>query len=230
MSAHTGIFCPLCLHPHCGLLHRDKQRPYYLCPSCDLAFVPPAYHPTPGAERGRYSLHDNSAVNPEYREYMSAVADEVCRIPVRASRVLDYGSGPARMLEKILCERGVSCDSYDPLYGTGEPRPGRHYTVIVLCEVIEHFRKPADDLRRVGSLLFDGGYVLVRTALRPGPGRFGSWHYISDPTHINFFSAAAMKTVAGILGRELLHTVRRNLAVFGPLRPDKVLTVNKAEK
>ena len=207
--------CRLCESEACGFVGTDGKRTFVRCSSCHLVFVPAEDMVSVEDEKRRYAEHDNSAADANYIEYIGSFADEIGRVPVASPRVLDFGSGPAQVLEKVLGERGVACVSYDPLYGIGEGALDGAYDVVAICEVMEHVRDLKKELDIVKRLINHSGYAVVRTELYTEQTDFETWWYARDITHVNFFRLTTMLRIAEYLGRGMLYTNARNVVIFG---------------
>jgi hypothetical protein len=211
------VHCRLCSHADCRLVATVKQRHLYRCPACDLVFVPSDEHLTIEQERGRYDLHTNAATDEGYVTYLGAFASVLDHIPIENPSVLDFGSGRECVLADILHQRAIPCDSYDPLYGIGMHCRAGTYDVALACEVLEHLRELPDELGLVRRLVRPGGYVAVRTQLRPAGERLNDWWYVQDPTHINFGSLATIDHIAAALGGPVHWSNASDTFVIGPV-------------
>jgi hypothetical protein len=198
------IPCKVCKTP-CTDAGRDQRRAYMRCGACGSRYVPPAYWLTPAREKQRYALHDNSLANDGYMRYLGAVADTVERCVEPGARALDYGSGPARALETILRGRGFDAASFDPLYDIGPASLSRRWDIVVICEVIEHVRDIDSMLKRLRPLLHAESVLLIHTRTIDSVNDFMRWWYKEDPTHINFFSRAALRGICESLGLRVVH-------------------------
>lgn len=205
--------CRLCGSPHIEPIGVAAGRDLLLCRDCDMVFVPATQHLTPKRERERYAQHDNTADNPGYVSYLEGVARILDDIPVDNPSVLDFGCGEEAVLAGILREKGVRCAAYDPLYWIGGDALSGEYDVVIACEVIEHLRDLGSELSLLGRLVRSGGYLVIRTQLRPeDPAAVSRWWYAQDLTHINFFSERCMRWVASRIGMHL-----RSVSVQGTI-------------
>ena len=203
--------CPLCESSEHREADRDERRCFIRCVNCGLVFVPKAFHLTREQERRRYDLHDNTKGNRGYLRFLTQVADIVETACPPPGRLLDYGCGEDAVLTALLRRRGRRCDPFDPLYGYELPPSPPRYDMIILCEVIEHFRKVRSSLQEIGRLLEERGKILVRTQCYPSAGKIVRWWYAQDPTHINFFSHRALECAAGLLDRRLEATAVKDI-------------------
>ena len=208
--------CPLCGSEGPAHFASDTKRSYLRCPACALAYVPSEFFLSQEAEKERYERHNNTAADADYAAYIRGFAADLRRIPLADPAVLDFGSGPSRMLEQILGEAGIECISYDPLYGIGLDVFDRTYDVVALCEVIEHLRDMRAELGRVRSVLAAGGFVALRTEIYGHATDFAQWWYAQDPTHVNFFCEQTIERAAEHLGLEIYDSNGKNVFLLGP--------------
>lgn len=214
--------CPLCISHDCTLLPDGSSRPFILCNSCGLVFVPRENHLTPEEEKQRYALHHNSPDDRKYHDYLSSIADDVLRLVKGPCAVLDFGSGKNQVLATIMRARGAHAVAHDPLYGMSAGEDMR-FNVVVACEALEHLRDPRRDIDYIARVVMPAGYVYARTRLYDGvpdlSADFDAWWYAKDPTHICFFCGKTMEKVAEIVGKEIIETNGKDTVVFGPLAP-----------
>ena len=59
-----------------------------------------------------------------------------------------------------------------------------------MSEVIEHLAEPGKEMDRLWNCLNSGGWLGIMTKRIKDQEAFKSWHYITDPTHISYFSEA----------------------------------------
>ncbi len=180
--------CPLCAATGAGPWHRDQRREYLRCESCRLVFVPPDYHLDPAAERAEYELHENEPADPGYRRFLGRLADPLAGRLAPGARGLDFGCGPGPALAAMLGEAGFEVALYDPFFFPDRTVLSGSYDFITATEVVEHLRRPGEELEALWELLRPGGYLGVMTKLVLDRDAFARWHYKNDPTHVAFFS------------------------------------------
>ncbi len=206
--------CRLCQSESCSPFCSDKSRSYIRCNDCQLIFVPPEAFITADEEKKRYALHDNTPDNIEYVHYLKNVAEELHRIPLTSPKVLDYGSGPEKVLTDILLKKGVDCTAFDPLYDIVFEIENNIFDIVILCEVVEHMRDIRKEAALIKTILKPQGYVMIRTELFREGVDFVNWWYLRDPTHINFFSKASMQRFGEKLGRKIFYSNDKNIFIL----------------
>jgi hypothetical protein len=81
----------------------------------------------------------------------------------------------------------------------GEYSPGRTFDLITLWNVIEHLRRPTDDLKRLRQLLAPGGTVAILT---PDVGSYQArafgrdWAGLEVPKHLQLFDRSSLRALA----------------------------------
>lgn len=200
--------CPLCSSRSTQHWHTEIRRPlvgreYWRCATCDLIFVPRAFHFTPDQQIAIYQQHDNRPDDPGYRRFLGRLLEPL--LPLLASRQkqashplqgLDFGSGPGPTLSVMLAEAGYACADYD-LYFAHQPQLlERRYDFIVSSEVFEHLEQPAEVIDQLVACLQPGGYLGIMTQRPRHLEAFQQWRYLMDPTHIAFFSEACFDWLA----------------------------------
>ena len=192
--------CPLCLGASVARIHRsdDKHgvREFWICATCDLIFVPKAFHLDFESERERYLMHENDPDDPRYRDFLSRLW-AVLKPILRPSDVgLDYGAGPGPALVSMAREDEFDMSAYDPHFAPDATALDRTYDFITCTETAEHFASPAEEFGRLTSLLKPDGLLGVMTSMLDERSAFPSWHYHRDPTHLAFYSTITMVWIA----------------------------------
>ena len=180
--------CPLCHSVDIVAYHADKAREYLTCPVCALVFVPAAQHLSRADEKAQYDQHDNRPDDPGYRRFLSRLYEPLNQRLKPGSRGLDVGCGPGPTLSVMFEEAGHHVALYDPYYAPDQSVLAAAYDFITLTEVVEHMSAPGRELDRLWSLLVPGGQLGIMTKRVRDRAAFATWHYITDPTHISFFS------------------------------------------
>ena len=195
--------CPLCKNIQTSFLYRDQYRTYPRCPNCALIFVARKDLLPPHQEKERYDLHQNDPQDEGYRQFLNQLAKPLIkRIGPPPMEGLDFGSGPGPVLAMILEEQGYRMTLYDPYYAPDKSPLQRSYDFVTCTETIEHFYAPDKDWRLLIKLLKPGGWLGIMTQLVQDIQSFPTMHYITDMTHVSFFSRVTFEYLAD---RDNLH-------------------------
>ena len=181
--------CPLCQTPHPKFFYQGPQRDYLRCQQCGLIFVPEDELLPSKTEKARYDLHENNPANKGYRQFLQQLTHPLLKqIGPPPQQGLDFGCGPGPALAQMLESQGYTIARYDPYY---EPDPAvlkRTYDFLTCTEVMEHLYKPAREWELLLKLLQSGGWLGIMTKLVDDLAAFPEMHYITDDTHVSFFS------------------------------------------
>lgn len=132
-----------------------------------------------------------------------------------ASKILDFGSGPAPVFSQLLKSEGIDTDSYDLYFAPETPYKTRRYGAIAIIEVIEHLKSPMETLKELSGLLEPEGILSIMTAFHPGDTpAFPGWWYIQDSTHISFFNETVFRRIGEYLKMDLIYTNGKNTLVL----------------
>lgn len=182
--------CPLCGGDAISHYHQDNMRDYVLCGTCQLVFVPPAQHWSEADEKSYYDLHDNHDQDPGYRRFLDRLFTPMNQRLAPNSKGLDFGCGPGPTLSKMFEEAGHTVALFDPYYAPDDAVLSAQYDFITLSEVAEHMAAPGRGLDGLWQSLAPGGWLGIMTKRVRDRQAFQTWHYITEPTHICFFSGA----------------------------------------
>ncbi len=178
-----------------------------------MRFIPASAHVTPEQERARYELHQNRLEDTGYVRFLGPAIDCLKRHAPPPATVLDYGSGPAPVLVSLLNREGFKAIGYDPHFAPAPP-PGEPFEAVISTETFEHFRRPCAELDRIVGLIRPGGLLVVMTALWTPDRDFAAWHYVSDETHIAFYSESTFQFIAEAWGLRRVETDGRQLVAL----------------
>ena len=196
IAESSSQICPLCEGADVSNYYRDKVRGYLQCGTCQLVFVPAYEHLSAVEEKAYYDLHENRPDDPGYRKFLSRLFDPlIARLPPNA-RGLDFGSGPGPTLCRMFSEAGYEVALYDPYYAPEISVLSTQYDFITMSEVVEHLAAPGMELDRLWNCLSPGGWLGIMTKRVRDPQAFRTWHYITDPTHVSYFSEATFQWLA----------------------------------
>lgn len=188
-------------------------RAFLLCPHCDLIFVPKYWHLSARRQRSRYECHENSPDNAGYVARFERLLAAVRRCGHGIRQALDYGCGPGPVLVELMRAAGWDASGYDPFFAPDLDFT-RRFDLITATETIEHFANPAQEIRRMASLLRARGYLAVMSEWHPGEAGFGDWWYARDPTHVAFYSHKTLDYLCEALGFRLLYHDEKNTAIL----------------
>jgi len=192
------LHCPLCSHHCLPFIDLKNEVAYFRCSYCQLIFKSPATYQTFLEQKVRYDLHRNSEESDGYRAYFLRFLDFVLPHIGGVRSALDFGCGASTLLAKLLEERGIACDTFDPIYYPDTSYMDRRYDLIVSVEVFEHLHDPKMVFGHLLSRLEKGGYLAIQTEFSPGGIRaFLQWYYRLDPTHVMFFSPETFRYLCG---------------------------------
>lgn len=185
--------CPLCESETIKDFYKDNRREYLRCSNCYLVFVPEEFHLSSEEEKARYDIHQNSEYDPGYRKFLSRIFTPVNERVKSESVGLDFGSGPGPTLSKMFEEAGHMVEIYDIYYANDKSLLEKEYDFITASEVVEHLKKPLLELEKLWICLKPGSYLGIMTKMVLDRKAFSKWHYITDMTHISFFSVETFK-------------------------------------
>lgn len=187
-----------------------NNRKFLHCLTCDVIFVPQEFHFTPEQEKSRYETHQNSNLTPGYREFlMKFIGPLWPHLPNPRPvgfRALDFGSGPSPALQTLLAEKELMIETFDPYFTSDTKKPVGPYDLLCSTEVVEHFRDPLSDWKKMVSLVKPGGLVAVMTQFHFAEHEsfFQKWWYVKDPTHVVFYSQKSFAWLAKRFGLKIL--------------------------
>jgi len=194
------LACPVCEQAETEPFAQIGAREYWRCAVCEARFLDPAARLDAQSEYAHYLSHENEVSDPGYRRFLSKLADPMLAVLPAGSVGLDYGCGPGPALAVMMAERGHSVAYYDPFFAPDTGALLRQYDFVLCSEVIEHFRDPTTEFRRLWGLVRPGGWLGVMTCFQTDDARFAAWHYVKDPTHVVFYREATLRWLASTAG------------------------------
>jgi 2-polyprenyl-3-methyl-5-hydroxy-6-metoxy-1,4-benzoquinol methylase len=171
-------------------------RTYLRCETCELVFVPPAFHLSRAEERALYEQHQNDPNDPRYRAFLSRLFTPLRALLLEGAEGLDFGCGPGPTLSKMFRESGLACEEYDPIFSDDRALLSRTWDFVTCTEVLEHLAQPAVVIEQLVSLVRPGAWLGVMTKRVTTEEAFASWHYTRDPSHVAFFADATLAWIA----------------------------------
>ncbi|OVE79659.1 hypothetical protein BVY02_02560 [bacterium J17] len=184
--------CPLCHSPTSNIFHSNNRGRFYACESCCLVFLEKSKHLSKEEELERYKLHQNYPNDPGYRRFLMILLRPLLEVIAPESQGLDFGSGPGPTSKIILEGQGHSVTNYDPFFEPNISALKTRYDFVACSEVVEHFRRPAEEFELLNSLLKPGGVLGIMTNFLEEGIDFANWHYQREPSHLCFYNKYSM--------------------------------------
>ena len=169
---------------------------YLTCIKCEAKLLAPAHWLSRGDEYKHYLTHENDANDPNYQKFVSKLMDAVLPKLNPKAMGLDYGCGPSSALAKLLIQKDFNVKLYDPFFESNEYNLSLKYDFITCSETAEHFHRPAEEFRKLNSLLKPGGWLGIMTKFQTDNNRFANWSYRRDPTHVVFYRKQTFNVIA----------------------------------
>jgi len=196
--------CLICSNKTEEFLDEKSNIRYFECKKCNFIMKSKDSFVDFNEQKKRYDLHQNSEDNLGYREYFNRFIDFVLPSIEKPKSALDFGCGATSLLSKILEEKSINCNFYDPIYYPNNLY-NKSYDLILSVEVFEHLHNPRETLKTLVEKLNPNGYLAVQTAFHPEDReKFLKWYYKLDPTHIIFFSPNTFEKLAQEFGLEVI--------------------------
>ncbi len=201
--------CPLC-GGGADEFFKNSNLLYYRCGACRGIFLSKDSHLSEDEEKKRYLEHNNDVNDPRYRKFAEPVVRYILKnFKPGKHKGLDFGAGAGPVASRMLEEEGFMMPLYDPFFHPEAENLRKKYDFIIASEVIEHFKKPADEFGLLSGILESPGSLVCRTHLYSAGTDFGSWYYKNDPTHVFFYSGETLEYVRKAFGFSKLETEER---------------------
>lgn len=182
--------------------HSAVECDFYHCENCDLIFKDPNFFLDLDQQKLRYDLHENDLENPGYADFLMKLVKPLQTVIKNGDSILDWGSGPTQALVQLLKKMGYQSRGYDPIY---QPQmPDKKFSAVISTEVIEHFTDPLQSFQTMLSFVKEGGVLAGMSEYHSENKGFENWWYAKDPTHICFYSAKNIETIAKIFKLKIL--------------------------
>jgi 2-polyprenyl-3-methyl-5-hydroxy-6-metoxy-1,4-benzoquinol methylase len=206
--------CIICNSLTDSFLDSKSQIEYFECKSCQFIIKSKESFVDFKEQKKRYDLHENSEDNLGYKEYFNRFLDFILNDITEPKLALDFGCGATSLLSKILNQKGIKCDFYDPIYYP-DNNHNKKYDLIISVEVFEHIHKPKESFKYLVDRLNPNGYLAIQTAFYPkNRDDFLNWYYKLDPTHIIFFSPNTFTVLAKEFGLEIIKHNSKNMILM----------------
>lgn len=162
-------------------------RNYHVCGRCGLLYMDIGDRLEADEEKKRYSFHQNSIDDEGYVAFLSRVIEPSMQYINSGMSGLDYGCGPNPVLAKLVEDKGMKCDYYDPFFFP-ECKSDAKYDFVFATECFEHFFNPKKEIEKICAMLNSNGILGIMTELMGDSTDFATWYYKNDPTHVCFYS------------------------------------------
>ena len=214
--------CTLCGSEVAGELFAKKNVPYYSCAVCGLVFMDPTHWPSRDVELERYSEHNNDGNDPGYVKHLMDIGERVASATKPGEQGLDYGCGPTPVMAAELRERGLACESYDPIFFDDRALLRRKYDFVTCCEAVEHFHRPFVEFIKLYNMLEAGGSLGIKTAPIEDGIDYERWYYANDWTHVIFFREKTFEWIADRFGMTILESDKGRVVLRKDRQPTAV--------
>ena len=188
--------CLVCYSQNLKMIQLEVKGSFWGCLDCEYVFKDAKQRLILKDETQRYREHNNDLNDSRYLEYLLKTFNKISTYLSGDEKVIDYGCGPTKGLEKALEKTGYDVTSFDPIFFPKNLDKKVQADVIFCSEAIEHSYEPIKVFDHWEALISGKGWVTLRTAFHPGLDHLKGWWYLNDPTHVGFFSEATWKWIA----------------------------------
>lgn len=198
-SENNGVFLPLCGVPIY----------YHQCMDCGLIFTV-AFDKWNKQDYLQYIYNDDYVkVDPDYIEVRpQSMANLIEDFVKNGSnlKLLDYGGGNGRMAG-LLAERGVGCESWDPMGNMPSAPAKSHFDLVTAFEVLEHTPTPRYTTEEALSCLNEDGVFLFSTLTvdKLPPRGINFWYIGPRNGHITIYSKKSLNILFAAQGYNVHH-------------------------
>ena len=206
----------------CLLCYNDSNEIHsdvYECTHCHLVFKNPEVFLDKEAEEARYSNHENTIEDQGYVDFLNRLLLPLKTFIRAPFQGLDYGCGPGPTLSVLLEKEGGEMENYDPIFF-----PDAHlllpdfYNVVTSTEVVEHFKHPHYDWKKLIELVSEGGYLGIMTQFYSSKIDYLNWWYKNDPTHVVFYQQETLHYIAKEHDLEIVYNDEKSVVIFKKLQ------------
>jgi hypothetical protein len=166
-------------------------------------------------EKGRYDLHQNNFGDEGYEQFLYRSVQQLKQHTEITGAILDYGCGPNPVLASLIQNKYLTpVDYYDPIYHPNIELQNEKYHIIFCTEVVEHFRNPAEEWKKMIDLASTNAYFVIMTECYDSLERFETWYYTRDPTHVAFYNEETMNWLARNFQLKRVHSNDKRVFIF----------------
>lgn len=215
--------CPICAAQHIESACVVGTTTIWQCRACGLGWWDASAHDFAGFYEKDYYSGGNASPDRGYADYRALRQGQHATARRRLARIrtfapgahtlLDVGCGLGYFLEQAL-EQGWGAAGFEisayaretmksavnaPVHGPPLEGIAERFDVVTAWDVLEHVANPLDFLRTLGSLVTEGGAIVLTT------GDFASltarvsgrrWHLFNLPEHLFFHTPDSMRILA----------------------------------
>jgi len=154
----------------------------------------PKCHLDSEEEKKRYSFHKNEIDDKGYIQFLNRAIIPTAEYIKQGMKGLDYGCGPNPVLAHLIEKKGIECLYYDP-YFYPQCDFTTKYDFVFATECFEHFFFPAQEIKRICSILKTNGTLSIMTEFITSSTSFDNWYYKNDPTHVCFYNEKSINYI-----------------------------------
>lgn len=199
--------CKICGQSTKSYPHPKFKMVFHECEHCELIFKDASLYVSAELEKEQYDYHENDEENQGYVNYLTNFLEASLYPFFKQGKVLDFGSGPNPVLQKILNKDGFQTEIYDMYYADEPSVLNNRYDAITSTEVIEHLKDPVSYFMQFNQMLHMGGYLALMTLFHQKDQiHFFNWFYIRDITHVCFYTPKTISILAKLSGFEVMYT------------------------
>ena len=160
-------------------------------------------------EKNHYEQHNNDVNDLGYQNFTAPVTNTVLEYCSTNMLGLDYGCGKGPVISKQLVEKRYRVDLYDPYFYPDTSYLNNTYDYIFSCEVFEHFYHPFEEIKKLHSILKQGGVLIIKTHLYNNQTDFKNWYYRKDQTHVFIYTFKTFEYIADYFGFDIVNVTER---------------------
>lgn len=217
------MICPLCGKLEVRRLRIEKGKEIFVCGNCELGFlsdVNKTVHQQP-IDPSLYDFEGYKKEEKKLRRRFAKLIERIVRYK-KSGKVLDVGAGFG-LFSSILQKKGnFHFDLIDPLdsfhyiniikskvfrstFERFKKAKKQSYDIIIMLDVLEHFKDPLKNLKKARLLLKPAGILVIQTpnykSLMARICKDWAWWMVED--HKFFFSPKSMKLMLHKVGFEI---------------------------
>jgi SAM-dependent methyltransferase len=173
-----------------------------------LASVAPAASTTAPIDPPREPTH-----RPDQHDKLSLLFESVAEHldvfhPPAGAKVLDYGCGPGRVLDRLK-PAGWSTFGIEPALKSAftrhtelvDPPAEPTFTLVIVHHVLEHLLNPLDVLKQIAASMVDGGIIYISVPRLDAIDRHGDLRYcINSHGHVMSYTRECMTALLAMAG------------------------------